>query len=345
MSGDLELMNRDQVTGYNLAVGEPVFLQDMLRASDWYMRVLCPRQIRDSLQYPVPEGDRLLREQLEWMYPGKYVVVTNGAKGGLFALLSVLRQTYPTYMDIRHATDVHWPTHKTLAKLTGWGFETPSSLVPQDSSTFRKLHMLTAPNNPDGTVATLVDAVDIWDAAYASPIYGFEGPVPYSVASVWSAAKLFGLSGYRVGWVVTGEKWLYEKLRVFVEATTSGVSRIAQKSVCNLLLNWRVMQMEKYHKFNADARIELLETSAELYRIKNAFDKVEGLPETGLGMYAWVKLRDRERFDHALALADARVLGGEYCNASKDWVRISCGLGLHKSIEAFKAIDKAYNTI
>jgi len=347
--GDLILMNRDHDNSLNLAVGEPFFLQNLLHgneADNWYERVLSvsSENVPSMLAYPAPAGDKLLLEELGWMYPGKHVVVTQGAKGGLFALMSVLRKKYPAFEVLHHSTDLHWPTHKTLAKLTGWKWNTPSLGVAHNDS----IRLMTAPNNPDGSEPRyegLDERFDIWDAAYASPIYGFEGPIPFSVASVWSAAKQFGLSGYRIGWVVTGEQWLADELKFFVEATSSGVSRLAQKSLAKLLLNWRVINRRRFDLFHAEARAELLRTAAAVDRVRYAFDTVEGAPITGKGMYAWVKLRDRERFDHALGLANAKVLGGEFCGGTADWVRISLGHGFEYTARAFDTINQSYHKI
>lgn len=333
MNGDHALMNRDQDQGYNLAVGEPVFLQKLVARRNIQLTAF---EVRSSFPYPSPQGDPLLLAQLGQMYPGKHVIITQGAKGGVYALMRVFKEMHKRLESVHHTPTPYWPTHKTLAHLTG--FDWLAYPTPMADS----LTILTSPNNPNGQLAGLATA-DIWDAAYASPIYGWNLVVPFNVASVFSAAKLYGLSGYRVGWVVTGNAIIAEKLKLFIEATSSGVSRIAQRSLACLLRYWENTPEDRL-EFEIDARAELLST-ARLYNVAvdGAFDKVEGCPETGLGMYAWIRLRDRERFDRALKNAGARVLGGEFCGASQDWVRMTCGLGYEKTKEGLRAVSNAYN--
>lgn len=335
-------MNRDQDHGYNLAVGEPVFLQKLIARRNIRLTSF---SVATSFPYPSPAGDPMLLEELGWMYPGKHVVVTQGAKGGLFALLCVLKQMYldqgfTVLNNVQHETSVHWPTHRTLTGLAGlhWREKT----IAETSGP--GIYLGTSPNNPDGTITLPMSSWDIWDAAYASPIYGWDGIVPHSVSSTFSAAKLYGLSGYRVGWVVTGNEDVAKRLKIFIEATSSGVSRIAQKSLACLLKYWRNEPKDQFD-FHIDARAELLSTAKVVMRMERAFDVVEGLPISGTGMYAWVRLRDRERFDRALGEAHARVLGGEFCGATADWVRISCGLGIEKTSQAAEAINLAYTLL
>jgi histidinol-phosphate/aromatic aminotransferase/cobyric acid decarboxylase-like protein len=125
----------------------------------------------------------------------------------------------------------YWPSYPTLARHTRQEFTTidnvPGSWHPQSVT-----RVITSPNNPDG--AESVGECEIWDAAYFHWVYGAKA-VPVHAVSVWSAAKLFGVSGLRIGCVTTDDADLAEKMRQYIETTTSGVSNEAQTRLAGIL--------------------------------------------------------------------------------------------------------------
>ncbi len=333
-AGDLQLMNRDQTDGYNLAVGEPRFLQN-----GWDLTLHITEA---DLQYPNAEGDRALLDELGWLYPGKHVVVTNGAKGGLMAAYYALK--FAADFDpwaVRSLNEFYWPTHPTIAALNGMRFEVARVDYFHD---YDVLNLVTSPNNPDGETLSTERRVDLWDAAYASPLYGWDGAVPFNRISTWSVAKMLGLSGLRLGWIVTGDKALYDYARHYLEKSTSGVSRLSQKMGVALLKHLRV-RPEAREKYIQEGRAQLLQNAERLMdSLSSAFASTRGA-NNGRGMYLWSRLRDPDKFNTARKVAKVHVLGGSSCGADESYVRISCGQTPDINDAAAKALRTAYDNL
>jgi aspartate/methionine/tyrosine aminotransferase len=336
-SGDLQLMNRDQSDGYNLAVGEPRFLQD-----GWDTVPMSLPVKEADLGYPNAEGDRALLDELGWIYPGKFIVVTHGAKGALMAAYYALKMEADFEpWAVRSLNKFYWPTHPTLAALQGMRFE----VVDEDSfHDYDALHLLTGPNNPDGSFLTAERQVDVWDAAYASKLYGWDGVVPFNRISTWSLAKMMGLSGLRVGWLVTGEKALYEAARHYMEKTSSGVSRLSQKLAAGLLRSLRVYP-EARALYIQQGQLKLQQNADRLMdSLSTMFVSAQGANQ-GRGMYIWAQLLDPDKFHEASRLSGVHVLNGNTCGASAEFVRISCGQTEAVNDEAAKQLRAAYDTL
>lgn len=330
--------------GHNLAVGEPFFLQDVYK--DLY-----PTDVKSHLQYPQLQGEKSLLNELAWRYPGKHVVVTIGAKQGLMAACYALREYRRTKKmvggraPIRFTEVVHeapyWPTYPTIAKLSKLKFRAVPDNMGAGAGSIR---VLTAPNNPDGRMDYGNREWEIWDAAYAAPVYGWDFQVPRHRISVWSAAKLFGPSSYRVGWLVTGEKALADLAAQYVEKTTSGVPVPCQDFVAALLKNVRESHPSVQELLQRKAR-ETLHYNADIldrsFRYHKLMNEIKGFPSTGKGMFAWIKTENSWDFDEILRRAGIKVVKGEHCGADPEagWYRISLGQTRAKMKAAMEALD------
>lgn len=321
-------MARDNVPGgFNLAVGEPFFLQEIYK---FYY----PEWFRGSLTYPPVAGEPKLLEQLQKRHPGKHIVITNGAKQALLAAGHALHNVERKSMMAHEAP--YWPTYPTIAKLSGMEFQPMQSQIGSSAYVAR---VLTAPNNPDGSMKYWNRKWDIWDAAYASPVYGWDGHEPQCRISVWSAAKQFGVSSYRIGWLVTESEHLAKSAATYVEQTTSGVSMPSQHFLFQLLSNLETMSEVEQAKRIQMGRDALLDTATELSAIDGYF--VNGFKYTGKGMFAWVEAFDPEHFRDVLQRAKVKVVGGEHCGATNSWFRISLGVTPETMRAAVQAISKA----
>lgn len=328
--------------GHNLAVGEPYFLREALGIA----HVMSEKDIVWSLSYPPFKGTSELLKELAWMYPGKHVVITNGAKQGLLAACRALRlkrqsggQPYGT-LTLRHQPP-YWPTYPTIAELSGMAFEAKPDLLARLR---HEVTVLTAPNNPDGRMGYEDSSRewDIWDAVYANFVYGWDGIVPPAKISVWSGAKLFGLSGLRVGWLVTGDKELADHASTYVEQTTSGVGSVNQAWMTFVLRWWREKSPQSRRDIEKVARNTLWANAGKLERTMGPyFSKMLGFPSNGQGMFAWVKAKNPDRFVALLKSANVKVVSGQYCGADPEegWFRISLGLSEAKMDEAMEAFS------
>lgn len=312
----------------NLAVGEPYFLHRHLKGL-----IIEPRRARSMALYPPYCGVQELLEVLQTIYVptfGQHVVVTNGAKQAILAALYASRQTAPFGSQptgVYHRAP-HWPTYPTMASLSGLHFV--SDVVPDPT---HYVTIASSPNNPDGwsfSDAALCNRCDIWDAAYAHHVYGWNGAIPQCRASVWSAAKLLGLSGYRVGWLVTSDKSFADAAADYVEKTTSGVNVHAQLKVAATLRWMQGNPLETARAYKA-AREDLLK-NGRIFQgyIGSACEKMDGLPANGCGMFAWFRVRDALRFENALGAAGVVAVRGAACGVpagvGSDWYRMSLGV-------------------
>lgn len=326
-AADMQLVRDHVPGGFNLAVGEPFFLQQVYGK-------LYPRMVYGKMTYPVLNGEPDLLNLLKARFSGQHVVVTNGAKQAILACAYALRVKYNKTFMAHEAP--YWPTYPTMADMSKLGF------APGQFEGVKALRVITAPNNPDGSLSTMpLMEYDIWDAAYASPIYGWDNIVPWHKMSVWSAAKLFGPSGYRIGWLATGDAHLAQLASEYVEKTTSGVSLPSQRLLYGLLFNLNTLSHAERQGYEAEARALLMETSRAFMRLSPFFTEVRGFPATGTGMFAWVRARDPEDFSKLMAKASVKVVNGQFCGGDPDWFRISLGVLPETMQAAIQAIEEA----
>ena len=330
---DMALVRDSVPGGFNLAVGEPFFLQEVYGP-------LYPQHFGGKLTYPLLTGDPELVGMLQQRYGGQEVVITNGAKQALLAACHALQtlrnadvdETHD-YMQVYHPAP-YWPTYPTIADLSGLGFTSGGSAP-------NTLNILTAPNNPNGSMEDQTRLQwDIWDAAYASRVYGWDYLVPFHRISVWSGAKLYGPSGYRVGWLVTADKRLARLAAEYVEKTTSGVATPSQYFMKGLLKNMASLSPEEDARLHQKARGLLLETSKEFMELRHHFKAVDGVPAHGAGMFAWVQAKDPDDFKRLLGLAKVKVVGGQFLGSEPDWFRVSLGVTPNTMREAVRAIQE-----
>lgn len=315
----------------NLAIGEPVFLRDEL----WGPCAETPKFLC-STRYPSMGGHPTLLESLREEHRGKHVVVTCGAKQGLLAAFYAFKKRGMS--TVQH-TAPYWPSYPTLAQLSGMAFSDMPYMIE------KPVWCLTSPNNPDGSMHAAFERPDVWDAAYAHPVYG-QSPDdghPDAKVSVWSAAKLYALSGTRVGWCVTDDEDLADDMAYYVEITTSGVSTLAQREVA-----WARDTIEHYYPSPyREARLTLLR-NGELFRrhLGDLCLSVNGVPESGKGMFAWFAVDEHERFEKALKRAKVRVVTGDACGARQPgWYRMSMGLDNDTTEKALSSIRKHFDDL
>lgn len=328
-------MVRDHVEGeFNLAVGEPFFLQKGVYGP------LYPTGYKTPVLYPALGGEKKLVDLLKARHPDKHIVVTNGAKQALAASIYAIDRSSNGHSSAVYHPAPYWPSYPTIASMSGLGFRANHGLATD-------VTVITYPNNPTGVQPSLMDQeYDIWDAAYASLIYGFTGKEPKHKMSVWSAAKLFGVSGYRIGWVATENERLAQLAAEFVEKTTSGVSILSQMFLYRLLGEIKSSSLHSEEQFTKIGSELLCETSNEFMHLAMhvpIFERIEGHPLCGQGMFAWVKAKDPARFELALELAKVKVVAGKHCGQNEPgWYRISLGVMPDVMRAAVKAILEVY---
>lgn len=305
----------------NLSVGEPFFLHHALRPL-----VLEAKPKLAMRLYPPHQGVPELIEVLQERHPGQHIVVANGAKQAILAALYAFRRRAMGLTGLYHPAP-HWPTYPTLAALSNLHFVSDTK-----PDVLNHIYAVSSPNNPDGwainSAAMVRESCCLWDAAYAHSVYGWDAAEPNHFVSVWSAAKLLGLSGYRVGWLATPDESLANDAADYVEKTTSGVNVAAQLKVA-ATLRWMQGNPKDTARAYAEARKTLLRNSFLFNDALGRFcERLEGVPGNGRGMFAWFKIKEQshQKFQQALEKSKVAMVPGYACGMREPgWFRASLG--------------------
>lgn len=324
MSNDHQMMRGHDDGGYNLAVGEAFFLADNLYWANSRPPTYGP------FYYPVASGEKELIEEIQFLHPGKHIVITNGAKQAIAAALYAFRSVY-NHFSAGHSAP-YWPSYPTLIRAAGLMIEERDGRPEAPM-----LRLATLINNPNGSVAT---DCDLLDCAYGHSVYGWQNEWPEHKISVWSAAKLFGVAGLRLGWLVTDNAELAAKAAFFEEITTSGVSVLSQRYVAKLF-KFQREQKETADKTYDAARRVLLKNADTFNQLLGSYCSViQGAPLDGRGMFAWFQVSPEHQDNFTTITRDLRIklVTGDACGMKeKGWYRMSMG---HRTDFTQEALEK-----
>jgi aspartate/methionine/tyrosine aminotransferase len=320
MSDDMKLAKLDLGPDWiDLSYGEPVIVREILKTFIEESSV-----DYSNLSYPLANGYKPLTEVLEKKYNAK-VVIANGAKQGLSATFYALKKM----------------GHKSLMIHKPYWVSTPN-LIRKEGLDVRFIHehdscgafMLTSPNNPDGRELTSNQMIDmhedaklekvklIHDAAYYTPIY-VRNPgeilTSFGDVQIYSASKMWGLSGLRVGYVVCHNEEFYDLTAEYIEAMTSGVS-IASQEIA--------FDVENQFQENKGALIDFHNTCRTALQVNKELLKQldpEVLEPVNLGsgsMFVWCK--KGPKLDYKAA--KVHMIEGELFGAGPGMVRLNVAM-------------------
>lgn len=332
MDNDMLMAKATPPGWINLAVGEPGVLQDLFTVHFQHGLRL---RTEPYQAYPEPGGLSHLRDELrrytnqENPYQTPHIVVTNGAKQALLA-------AYYAYRKLKNLTAFShrrpaWPSHRTLAELAGYTHF--FSFHPDTVDAKLREHTLivnTSPNNPDGSIDKT--ECDIFDAAYAHAMYGFDWAtdVPKHETSVHSAAKLFGLSGDRIGWLATSNPEIARLASEYVEATTSGVALAVQHRLFSFMTTVRDDRLTARKAYN--------DVAAQMAAQRARLQEVLALSVQTQGMFAWFE--SSRALDVCLTQAKVVTLPGAACGMT-GWRRLNIGASPFSYELAMERLQKA----
>lgn len=301
-AADSQLL-RDDMSGFNLSLGEPHFLHQTMVENNIF-----PKEITGEFPYPKTTAEPELERELRKYFPDGHIVVANGAKQALAAVFKHLANAAWAYPNI-YVEAPYWPSYPTLMQSAGVKLSSDYKFI-----------LDAYPNNPDGR---MIDRkVDILDAAYYSPVYTQGklkiGPLADMCnVSVWSAAKLFGCSGVRVGWLHTYDDLLAKSARQYIEQTTSGVSVLSQRFIASTMQNLQPKQTEVYA-----TAIERLEKNRAIFEKLTPHIDISNYKS---GMFAWFRPVSYKKFSDAMTRANVRLVTGDACGGSPLFFRMSLG--------------------
>lgn len=335
-SADSQLVRSRSTDGWNLAIGEPHLLREVM--SPYY-----PRHYPADLSYPDTVPDPDLMTELRKRHPTGHIVVTTGAKQALYAAIWAILQIRIESDRLYHRAP-YWPSYPTIAERSGLQFVSTCHEL-SDRQWERTVKVSTEPNNPDGssdyTTMTWPTKVpsepgcDIWDAAYADhDLYGWNGVIPKHKISVWSAGKLLGSPGARVGWLVTEDEYLARLAGQYVEQHTSGVATTSQYHVAATMRNLEGVE----HRVKRDFRVQLYSNRA-LFHGYLEDHIIDRETDFNRGMFAWFEPKNPEQFKAAIDKLKILMVDGSACGAPGCY-RASLGLTNSKFHSAVLALVK-----
>lgn len=269
----------------DLSFGEPKVIMDALMRQ--LNRVGDPFKMPKfwdlpKWEYQPAAGKQDLVEILEEKY-GARVVVCNGAKQALAGGLYAFKRAGATST---FSSAPFYPAHPSLIRSVGLFW---NEVDTADS------RIITSPNNPDGGNVPNVSLVQartngplIHDAAYYTEIYLPDGeiPIPLGDIQVFSASKMYGVSGLRIGYAVIHNEKYYTDVVDYVEQTTAGVSTASQDIVRNVELMFRD-NPSYYQAFMREARASIMAARQELNLLDP--DVLKLMPCQSNSMFGWME--------------------------------------------------------
>src|SRR5687768_11702753 len=184
------------------------------------------------------------------------VIVTNGGMHGLYCLFHALLEPGdevlipdPTWTCVQHLITLCGGVVKRipLHEDRGWTFD-PEELRAAITPQTRAL-MINSPHNPTGGVLTLADQEAIAkivldnpqltvvsDEAYEHVIYDGAEHISFASlpgmyersASVFTLSKSYAMTGLRLGYVITPNKQVMDRMQKVVMYSSNGINSVAQ---------------------------------------------------------------------------------------------------------------------
>jgi len=288
--------------------------------------------VTHDCDYQEPEGYPPLVAALERRH-GQHVVITCGAKQALMATFVAAKQAGMFGVALRSP---YWP--QMLPAIEAAGLVPVTSDIPIPGCAY----LLVSPNNPDGHVTSLAEALVlqeqcrqlgvplIHDGAYHGPIYVPGELSCLASTSIFSIAKQYGLSGLRVGYIVTDDPVVKQVACDYVETTTVGASALSQRAV------HRILEQEEAtpglrELFTHRAQLLLAQAKQVAAKLHPDVLNATGV-EQSIGMFGWFKVGSRFDANRArIAVAPGEAFG--------DDTRVRLNLAIEQHL-LYEAVDR-----
>lgn len=278
-------------------------------------------------EYAPPNGYGPLVEKLESMYGGK-IVVTQSAKHALSCCFYALKASGRNKI---HFKSPYWPSIPALITREGLDY---SHLIDDCDS-----ELVVSPNNPDGHssfISSIENVPVIHDAAYYTHSYLSDqyGLSSFGDMQIFSVAKMYGLSGIRLGFILVNNDKYYDYLTKFVEATTAGVSTASQRILLKILdqeekdpqirVEYENSVRAQLHENRNYLLLNLDERKFEISTHDKQFQK---------GMFAWIKSKYQD-----FSSVGVNIMGGK-AFGDPDYIRINLAVQQNKIISAVRKMN------
>lgn len=206
---------------FDLSIGEAELVRESL---DLHQLETKPHP--EMFAYQKVGGIPALVDYLQDKY-GKRVVIDNGAKGAIHTCLSYMRSVNKSQVNV---ITPYWSVLNNTFNMYDLKI---SSLLSENKDSF---NFIVSPNNPDGSIFSTTELCNftIQDAVYNLD-YFTTSVKTFGDVQIYSSSKMLGLSGMRVGWIVSDNEDLINFASSLIEEKSSGVSSISQNLVLEAL--------------------------------------------------------------------------------------------------------------
>ncbi len=335
MSGGDPLIRVSLPPGWiDLAVGEAHVVRQALQST----YPISTEGLLENCDYQAPTGFPPLVSLLTKKYKSP-VIVTAGAKQGLSAVFHTIKKMGVKGVAMRCP---YWSQmvpalqEAELPWVTSFDHTIPGYA-----------YLYVGPNNPDGHLLSPEEVGNlaarcrsmkvpfIHDAAYYTEAYTDVSHRVKADFTIYSASKMYGLSGLRAGYVVCPNEEHLRHLCEYVETTTVGVSLLSQRVL------YQIMKYEAQHP-SAHKEFALLAV-ASLERAKNLMaechpDIFIGADQRAVGMFGWY--RKGKKFNPVRAKVHV-VDGAPF--GMKDYVRLNLAVDYKVLYQAVRRLHRVAN--
>lgn len=241
---------------------------------------------------------RYTEDQYDRIVEAGNIIVSEGAKQSLFNILFTLCNPQDEIIILAP----YWVSYPEIVKMVG---AIPVIVTPEDGRfipTFREIEqatsantkaiILNSPNNPSGVIfdndliSKIVDLCEtkgiylicddiyhklVFDGKIATPAYKFSNKdiENTKIITVNGVAKLYGMTGFRIGWVVANKR-MVEIMTNVQSQTTTCVSPVMQSAAEGALTGMQsiVESLRLFIQNNRDVLLQELKAFSDVRVIK-----------------------------------------------------------------------------
>lgn len=364
----------------NVESGDPGFLEPFWIANSEAGATVVPAWYRMS--YRIKDGSAAmnspeLEEQIRAIHAlvgnavteGRYILLGTGSMQLINAAINSLSPTQSSNPALVVAAVPYYSAYKGQTEL----FDSADNLWTGDARAFKErtkslnsttfIEFITSPNNPDAQPNEAVlkgkNVKAVYDHAYYWPHFTAISQAADEDIMLFTISKLTGHAGSRLGWAIIKDYDLYQKMYLYIQYNTLGVSHDTQLRATTLLkaIISGYEQSKGMKAFKTDSKqllfhyaypvmrrrwesLERIFSASDRFSLQslqplycNFFKKVTD-PSPA---YAWVKC-EREEEDCTAVLEKAGIIGraAKEFGADKRYVRLS----LLKRDDAFAVLER-----
>lgn len=222
---------------------------------------------------------QIIKRQIGLNY--KYVLITNGATGGV--VISLRAYNYSGYLYCLTRNAPFYTRYPGMISASGLTQVQERNNIPNNSTVI----LLDAPSNPIGLITPIDNngqkAPVILDGVYLNHVY-----MPWKIISipqhdvfVGSYSKLLGINSIRVGFIALNDDFLYERIKHLVISEYCSLSMASTHILKSTLINFN------WEQFETSANVKLDNNREEFAKLEYLFGNT---PTSSMGMFQYVPM-------------------------------------------------------